>query len=79
MSLEKAREYKKKYGLEDKIMEFPVLSATVEELIGHAVGGVCPFEVNENVDDNTKDFQKKTAYTIVYGELTLNNISNIDN
>ena len=31
MSLEKAREYLKKYGLEDKIMEFPVSSATVEE------------------------------------------------
>ena len=31
MSLEKAKEYLKKYGLEDKIMEFPVSSATVEE------------------------------------------------
>lgn len=107
MSLIKAKEHLKKYGLENKIMEFPVSSATVaeaakalnckeeeiaktlsfivddkpilivvkgdskidnskyraefhtkarmipiekvEELIGHAVGGVCPFGVNENV------------------------------
>lgn len=108
MSLIKAKEYLQKFGLENKIMEFPVSSATVEEaakavncreeeiaktlsfivddkpilivvsgsfkidnskfkkefhtkakmipfdrveeLIGHAVGGVCPFGINENVD-----------------------------
>ena len=108
MSLIKSKEYLKKYGLENKIMEFDVSSATVkeaakainckeeeivktlsfivndipilisvagdskidnskfkaefqtkakmipfesvEELIGHAVGGVCPFGINENVD-----------------------------
>lgn len=108
MSLIKAKEHLKKYGLDDKIMEFIVSSATVaeaakaihcseqeivktlsfmlddrpiliavagdakidntkfkaefhtkakmipfddvEELIGHGVGGVCPFGVNENVD-----------------------------
>lgn len=108
MSLVTAKEYLKKYGLEDRIMEFNVSSATVEEaakainckeeeivktlsfivedkpiliavagdskidnskfkaefhtkakmipfenveeLIGHAVGGVCPFGINENVD-----------------------------
>lgn len=108
MSLVKAKEYLKKYGLENKIMEFDVSSATVvgvanainckeeeivktlsfivgdkpiliavagdskidnskfktefhtkakmipydnvEKLIGHAVGGVCPFGINENVD-----------------------------
>lgn len=108
MSLVKAKEHLKKYGLENKIMEFPVSSATVAEaakainckeeeivktlsfmvgdkpiliavagdskidnkkfkeefstkakmipfeevepLIGHAVGGVCPFAVNENVE-----------------------------
>lgn len=108
MSLVKAKEYLKKYGLENKIMEFNVSSATVEEaakainckeeeivktlsfivddrpiliavagdskidnskfktefhtkakmipfdnveeIIGHAVGGVCPFGINENVD-----------------------------
>lgn len=108
MSLIKAKEHLKKYGLEDRIMVFDVSSATVEEasnaincnkeeivktlsfivndkpvliavsgnskidnskfkaqfntkakmiqfdsvekLIGHAVGGVCPFGINENVD-----------------------------
>ena len=108
MSLEKAKNYLQKYGLENKIMEFSVSSATVEEaarainckeeeiaktlsfivddkpilivvagdskidnskyktefhtkakmipfdqvekLTGHAVGGVCPFGVNQNVD-----------------------------
>ena len=108
MSLIRAKEYLKKYGLEDRIMEFEVSSATVEEaakainckeeeiaktlaflvenkpilivvagdskvdnskykeefhtkakmipfedvenLVGHAVGGVCPFGAKENVD-----------------------------
>ena len=108
MSIIKAREHLKKYGLEDKIMEFEVSSATVElaakvvgsseaeitktlsflvgdrpiliatagdckidnvkykaffgakakmipfeqveELIGHGVGGVCPFGVNKDVE-----------------------------
>ena len=31
MSLERAKEYLSKYGLEDRIMEFPISSATVEE------------------------------------------------
>ncbi len=108
MSFIKAKEYLKKYGLENRIMEFPVSSATVqdaakainckekeivktlsfivddkpvliavagdmkidnskfkaefqtkakmlpfedvEKLVGHSVGGVCPFGINENVD-----------------------------
>ena len=108
MSLVKAKEYLIKYGLENKIMEFNVSSATVkeaakainckegeivktlsfivndmpiliavagdskidnnkfkaefqtkakmipfdnvEELIGHGVGGVCPFGINENIE-----------------------------
>ena len=108
MSLTRAKEYLKKFELDDKVMEFPVSSAKVEEaakalkseekeiakslsflvedkpilivvagdckidngkykaefstkakmipfekveeLIGHAVGGVCPFGVNDNVD-----------------------------
>ena len=108
MSLERARDYLKKYNLENEIMEFDVSSATVAEaaqainckeqeiaktlsfivedkpivivvagdskvdnskykaefhtkarminfddvepLIGHAVGGVCPFGVKEGVD-----------------------------
>ena len=107
MSIEKVRAYFAKFGIEDRILEFPVSSATVElaaqavgcepqriaktlsfmvgekpmlivaagdaridnpkykaqfsqkakmlspqqaaELIGHAVGGVCPFAVNEGV------------------------------
>ena len=118
MSIEKVREYFNSYGIEDKILEFPVSSATVElaakalntdgcriaktlsfsvndspilivtagdakidnkkyktffgakakmltfdeveEKIGHAVGGVCPFAVNDNVkvylDESIKRF-----------------------
>lgn len=144
MSLEKAKEYLKKYGLEDKIMEFPVSSATVEEaakainckeeeivktlsfivddkpiliavagdtkidnskykaefhtkakmipfdivekLIGHAVGGVCPFGVNENVDVYLDDSLKR--FKIVYPacgssnsavKLTLNELEKTSN
>ncbi len=108
MSIERVREYFKKYGIENRIQEFDVSSATVElaakalnceeyriaktmsfhlhekvilvvtagdvkidnkkykaefgakakmlsfdeaeELIGHGVGGVCPFAVNEGVE-----------------------------
>ena len=119
MSLERAKEYLKNYGLEQEIMEFEMSSATVaeaakaiqceeqeiaktlsfivdenpilivvagdakidnskykaefhtkakmisfeevEEKIGHAVGGVCPFGVNENVviylDDSLRRFE----------------------
>ncbi|MGI6248927.1 MAG: YbaK/EbsC family protein [Acutalibacteraceae bacterium] len=119
MAIEKVKEYFKKYGIEDKVREFEVSSATVElaaealdcepcriaktlsfmvneqpvlivtagdakidnpkykaqfgtkakmllpseaeEMIGHAVGGVCPFAVNENVviylDESLKRFK----------------------
>lgn len=119
MSIEKVREYFKSYGIEDKILEFPVSSATVElaakalntegcriaktlsfsvndspilivtagdakidnkkyktffgakakmltfdeveKKIGHAVGGVCPFAVNDDVkvylDESIKRFE----------------------
>lgn len=108
MAIEKVKEYFKKYGMEDRVKEFEVSSATVElaaqalhcescriaktlsfkvndnpilivtagdakidnpkyraqfgvkakmlhadevkTLIGHAVGGVCPFAVKENVE-----------------------------
>lgn len=118
MSIERVREYFRQYGMEEKILEFPVSSATVElaatalgcepgriaktlsfmvgeqpilivaagdaridnakykaqfgkkakmlshedaaALIGHAVGGVCPFAVNEGVkvylDESLKRF-----------------------
>ena len=96
MSIDRVKKYFSKYGIEGKIIEFDVSSATVElaaralgcepgriaktlsflvedapilivsagnvkidnakykkeqvtELIGHAVGGVCPFAVNEGV------------------------------
>ena len=122
MSLTRAKEYLKKFELDDKVMEFPVSSATVEEaakalnseekeiaktlsfliddkpilivvagdckidnskykaefstkakmipfekveeLIGHAVGGVCPFGVNDNVDIYLDESLKrlKTVY-----------------
>jgi len=122
MSLVKAKEYLQKFGLENKIMEFSVSSATVkeaakaincmeeeivktlsfivddkpilvavagdskidnskfkaefhtkvkmipfdhvEELIGHAVGGVCPFGINENVDVYLDNSLKR--FEIVY-------------
>lgn len=122
MSLLKAKEYLQKHGLENRIMEFDVSSATVseaarvinckeeeiaktlsfivddkpilivvagdckidnskfkaefqtkakmipfdnvEELIGHAVGGVCPFGINENVDVYLDNSLKR--FKIVY-------------
>ena len=119
MSIEKVKAYFAQFGMEDRILEFPVSSATVElaaralncegcriaktlsfmvdgapilivaagdakvdnprykakfatkakmltpdeavELIGHAVGGVCPFAVNEGVkvylDESLKRFE----------------------
>ncbi len=119
MSIEKVKEYFKTFGIEDKILEFPVSSATVElaaaalncepkriaktlsfmgketailivvagdaridnakykaefglkakmlspdevdSLIGHKIGGVCPFGINDNVsvflDESLKRFE----------------------
>ncbi|MBR2281720.1 MAG: YbaK/EbsC family protein [Spirochaetales bacterium] len=119
MAIEKVREYFRAFGIEDRIMEFQVSSATVElaaqalgcegcriakslsfmtpdgpilviaagdakidnpkykaqfatkakmltpeqavELIGHAVGGVCPFAINDGVkvylDESLKRFK----------------------
>lgn len=118
MSIEKVKDYFRQYGMEGRVLEFPVSSATVElaaqalgcepgriaktlsflvgdravlivaagdakvdnhkykaqfgvkakmlsadevtELVGHAVGGVCPFVVNEGVtvylDESLKRF-----------------------
>ena len=122
MSFIKAKEYLKKFNLEDRIMEFDVSSATVREaaialgctegeiaktlsfivnekpiliviagdakidnskykkefsvkakmipfddverLIGHSVGGVCPFGINENVDVYLDESLKQ--YDIIY-------------
>lgn len=125
MSIEKGREYLRQYGVEDRVREFSVSSATVElaaqalgvegariaktlsfkvgdgcilvvtagdaridnrkykdmfhtkasmptadevlELVGHPVGGVCPFGVNEGVavyiDESVKRF--KTVFPAV--------------
>ena len=120
MSIEKVKEYFKGFGMEDKVLEFEVSSATVQlaaialgteeariaktmsfkkdegcilvitagdvkidnakyrhtfglkakmltpdeviELVGHAIGGVCPFAVNEGVigiyiDESVKRFE----------------------
>ena len=38
--------YKAQFGTKAKMLAFDV----AEELIGHAVGGVCPFAVNEGVE-----------------------------
>lgn len=117
MSFLKAKEYLKQFGFEDKIMEFDVSSATVEEaakaihceedeiaktlsfliddkpilivvsgsskidnhkykmefhtkakmvpfdmvdeIVGHEVGGVCPFGVNDNIDIYLDESLKK--------------------
>jgi prolyl-tRNA editing enzyme YbaK/EbsC (Cys-tRNA(Pro) deacylase) len=122
MSFVEAKDYLQRYGLEDRIMEFNVSSATVkeaakainckegeivktlsfivkdkpiliavagdskidnskfktefhtkakmipfenvEELIGHAVGGVCPFGINDNVDVYLDNSLKR--FSIVY-------------
>ena len=122
MAFEKAKEHLKKFGLDDKVMEFDVSSATVKEaavaancaeaeiaktlsflvedkpilivvagdqkidnskykaqfhtkakmisfedvepLIGHAVGGVCPFGINEGVDVYLDESLKR--FDVVY-------------
>ena len=40
------QKFKEKFSVKPKMIEFE----KVESLIGHAVGGVCPFAVCENVD-----------------------------
>ena len=35
---------------------------SVEEIIGHAAGGVCPFGINENVDVYLDESLKRFAY-----------------
>ena len=120
MSIDKAREYFKTFGIDDQILEFDVSSATVElaaqavgceparickslsfkidertllilaagdakvdnkkyktyfaskakmlspdeviERIGHAIGGVCPFGVNEGVEVYLDDSMKRFEY-----------------
>ena len=51
------KKYKAKFGTKAKM----IAAADVENLVGHAVGGVCQFAVNENVtvylDESLKRFQ----------------------
>ncbi len=39
------KKYKSQFGVKAKMLSFDM----VEELIGHGVGGVCPFGINDNV------------------------------
>ena len=94
MSIERGRAYFRQFGMEDRVIEFTVSSATVElaakalgvegaridnhkfkekfhfkakmltpeevlELVGHPVGGVCPFGINEGVDVYLDDSLKR--------------------
>ena len=51
------QKYKSRFGQKAKMLTFD----EVEGLIGHAVGGVCPFAINENVtvylDESLKRFE----------------------
>lgn len=49
MSIERVKAYFAQFGMEDRVREFPVSSATVE-LAARAAGGVCPFAVNPGVE-----------------------------
>lgn len=40
------KKYKEKFGCKAQMLKFE----EVEPLVGHAVGGVCPFAVNEGID-----------------------------
>ena len=51
------QKYKTEFAVKAKMLEF----SEVDTLIGHAVGGVCPFAINPNVtvylDDSLKRFE----------------------
>ena len=68
MSLEKAKRYIEKYGLEDKIMEFPVSSATVEE-------AAKAINCNEEEIAKTLDFlvNNKPIIIVVSGDSKIDN------
>lgn len=50
--------YKMEFGVKAKMLGFD----EVEELIGHAVGGVCPFGVNEGVEVYLDNSLKRFDY-----------------
>ena len=52
--------YKQTFHVKAKMIQFD----QVEELIGHAAGGVCPFGINDNINVYLDESLKQ--YTIVY-------------
>lgn len=52
--------YKQEFSTKAKMLSFD----QVEELIGHQVGGVCPFGINENVDVYLDESLKR--FEIIY-------------
>lgn len=54
--------YKAQFGTKAKMLK----ADEVTQLIGHSVGGVCPFAVNDGVnvylDDSLKRFQNRVSY-----------------
>lgn len=52
--------YKKEFGTKAKMISFD----DVEKLIGHSVGGVCPFGINDNVSVYLDESLKQ--YEIIY-------------
>ena len=62
--------YKKYFGVKAKMVPFD----SVEELVGHTPGGVCPFVVNKNVKVYL-DISLKRSETLVFQSLASNKIS----
>ena len=52
--------YKKEFNIKAKMIAFD----EVEKIIGHSVGGVCPFGINENVEVYLDESLKQ--YEIIY-------------
>lgn len=62
------KKFRQTFGFKAKMLE----AQTVEEVIGHAVGGVCPFGINDGVsvylDESLKRFE--TVYPAAGGSAT---------
>lgn len=74
--------FKTEFHIKAKMIPFD----SVEEMIGHSVGGVCPFGINENVDVYLDNSLKR--FEIVYPacgssnsavKLTLNELEKVSN
>ena len=68
MSLERAKEYLKKYGLEGKVMEFDVSSATVEEAAKTL--GCSPGEIAKTLSFLVEE---KPVLIVVAGDVKIDN------